>query len=121
MKVRHFFAHALLGAALCFSGCALTKSNEADILEFWVNGVQYERSGTNFVKFFQKLSENDWGTFPATSVAPSKVVISPKASIDPPITEARNFEQGVTYTVTAEDGTTTQTFTVTAQRNLYFE
>jgi len=120
MNIRHFFAHALLGAALAFSGCTKTKSSEADILEFWVNGVQYERSGTSFVKFFPKLLENDWGAFPATPVAPSRVEITPRASIAPPITEARNFEQGATDTITAEDGSM-QTFTVTAQRNPYLD
>ena len=121
MNIKKFFAIALMGAAVAFSGCTKIKSSENDILEFWVNGVQYEKSsGTNFIKFFPKLLENDWGAFPVTSVAPSKVVISPKAKIDPPITATQNFEQGASYTVTAEDGAT-QTFTVTAQRNPYLD
>ena len=112
MNTKKFLAIALLGAAVyAFSGCR-RQSNEADILEFWVNGVQYDKSGTNFTRIFPKLSENDWGAFPTMSVAPSRVVISPRASIDPPITAPQNFarESGVSYTVTAEDGSR-QTFT----------
>ena len=120
MNIKKLFALALVGAALCFSGCKKVKSSENDILEFWVNGVQYDKTGTNFAKFYPKQSENNWGGFPATPVAPSKVEISPKAKIEPPISDARNFEQGTTYTVTAEDGST-QTFTVTAQRNAYLD
>ena len=120
MNINKFFALALIGAALCFSGCTKVKSTENDILEFWVNGVQYDKTGTNFAKFYPKLSENNWGGFPQTSVAPSKVEISPKAKIEPPITAPQNFEKGVNYKVTAEDGAT-QTFTVTAQRNSYLD
>ena len=120
MKVSKFFTIALLGAAFAFSGCFLEKSSEKDILEFWVNNVQYDKSGTDFIKFYPKMSENNWGAFPVTPVAPSKVEISPKASISPPITEAQDFEKGVTYTVTAEDGST-QTFTVRAQRNEFLD
>jgi len=120
MNINKIFAIALMGAALAFSGCTKEKSSENDILEFWVNRVQYDKTGTNFVKFYPKLSENNWDGFPATPVAPSKVEISPKAKIDPPITAAQDFERGATYTVTAEDGST-QIFTVTAQRNPYLD
>ena len=121
MKVNMFFAIALLGATVVFSGCKDKEhSNEKDILEFWVNGVQYEKTGTNFVKFYPKLSENTWDGWPVMPAAPSKVEISPKASIKPPIAERQDFEKGVTYTVTAEDGSV-QTFTVTAQRNTYLD
>jgi len=120
MNIKKFFAIALMGAALAFSGCKKEKSSDKDILEFWVDNVQYDKSGTNFVKFYPKVSENNWGGFPAMPVAPSKVEISPKASIEPPMTERQNFEQGVTYTVTAEDGSK-QTFIVRAQRNEYLD
>ena len=90
MNTKKFLAIALLGAAVyAFSGCR-RQSNEADILEFWVNGVQYERSGTNFIRSFPKLSENDWGAFPTVSVAPSRVVISPRATIDPRKPQCQN-------------------------------
>jgi len=121
MKVRRFLAIALLGAAVAFSGCKKEKSSDKDILEFWVNGVEYVKSGTNFTKFFPKLSNDNWGAdFPATPVEPSKVVISPKANISPALNVPQDFERGATYTVTAEDGST-QTFTVTAQRNAYLD
>jgi len=121
MTVRRFLATALLGAAVAFSGCKKEKSNENDILEFWVNGVEYVKSGANFTKFFPKLSNDNWGNdFPATLVAPSKVVISPKASISPAANVPQEFEKGVTYTVTAENGAQ-RTFTVTAQRNTHLD
>jgi len=120
MNINRFIALALLGAAVAFSGCKKTKSSENDILEFWVDGVKYDKTGTSFTKFYPKLSENNWDAYPVMPVAPSRVVISPKASINPPITETLNFEQGASYTVTAEDGST-QTFTVTAQRNPYLD
>ena len=118
MSVKKFFVIALIGTAVAFSGCK--KSSENDILEFWVNNVKYDKSGTSFVKFYPKMSENNWGGFPAAPVAPSKVEISPKASISPAVNVPQNFEQGVTYTVTAEDGSK-QTFFVKAQRNMYFD
>ena len=121
MNIKKFIALALLaGAAFAFSGCKKEKSSEKDILEFWVDGVQYEKSGANFAKFYPKLSQDSWDRWPAMPAAPSKVVVSPKASISPPITERRDFEQGVSYTVTAEDGTTA-TFTVKAQRDEYLD
>jgi len=47
-----------------------------------------------------------------TSLSPS-ITVSYGASIDPPGGTARNFTSPVTYTVMAEDGTTTQVWTVT--------
>ena len=121
MNIKKFFALALLlGAAYAFSGCSREKSSEKDILEFWVDGVQYEKSGANFAKFYPKLSQDHWDRWPAMPAAPSKVVVSPRASISPPATERRDFEQGVVYTVTAEDGTTA-TFTVKANRDEYLD
>ena len=78
MKHTKFFAIALFGSALAFSGYTKEKSSEKDILEFWVDNVQYDKTGTNFVKFYPKVSENNWGGFPAMPVAPSEVEISPK-------------------------------------------
>jgi pectate lyase len=48
-----------------------------------------------------------------TSVIPSVLSISPNATINPTATTARNFSAPVTYTVTAQDGTTTKLWTIT--------
>jgi pectate lyase len=49
-----------------------------------------------------------------TSVVPSTVTISANATIDPPANAPQDFssENGVTYTVTAQDGTTTKAWNV---------
>ena len=96
------------------------KSNEKAIKEFWVNDVEYTISGTNITHLYPKYSENTWTGWTSMPVAPSKVVLSPKASIDPPTTAQRDFEQGVTYTVTAEDGSKQQ-YKVKAERTMYVE
>ena len=44
MKLNKFFATALFGAALAFSGCKKEKSSDKDILEFWVDNVQYDKT-----------------------------------------------------------------------------
>ncbi len=48
---------------------------------------------------------------PLTAVVPQTVVISPQATINPPVTTAQNFTNPVTYTVTAQSGAT-KTWTV---------
>ncbi len=48
-----------------------------------------------------------------TSVTPSVLSISPSATITPTATTARNFTSPVTYSVTAQDGTTSKVWTVT--------
>jgi pectate lyase len=50
---------------------------------------------------------------PLTSVIPSTLTISPNATINPTATTARDFSNPVTYTVTAQDGTTSKLWTVT--------
>ncbi len=48
-----------------------------------------------------------------TSVTPSALTISTNATINPTAATARNFSSPVTYTVTAQDGTTMKIWTVT--------
>ncbi|WP_207491899.1 DUF5018 domain-containing protein [Aridibaculum aurantiacum] len=50
---------------------------------------------------------------PLTSVVPQSIGVSSQATISPSATTARNFTSPVAYTVTAQDGTTTKTWTVT--------
>ena len=44
MKLKKFYAIALLGSALAFSGCNNEKSSDKDILEFWVDNVQFDKT-----------------------------------------------------------------------------
>ena len=91
------------------------KSSEADILEFWVSGIQYTISGTSIVHIYPKSAPDTWATLPSMPVEPSKVVISKGAKIAPSATQKQDFEKGVTYTVTSSDGTR-KTYTVKAER-----
>ena len=123
MSCKYVLATALIVAAIGFGGCKKSKSSEKTIVEFWVNGVQYEIQGTQITKFFPKYSENAWenGLTPMPT-APSKVVISPGAKINPPTSEPQNFEKdgGVRYVVTAEDGSQ-QEYIVKAERQMFVQ
>ena len=48
-----------------------------------------------------------------TSIVPANLAISSGATINPTATTARNFSTPITYTVTAQNGTTTKVWTVT--------
>lgn len=48
-----------------------------------------------------------------TSVVPSTLTLSPSATVNPTAATARDFSSPVTYTVTAQNGTTTKVWTVT--------
>ena len=121
MKTKYFVI-VLLSAAVGFGGCGKKKekSSEKAILEFWVNNVQYSISGTNITYLYPKVSENTWTGYPGMPVAPSKVVLSPGATLDPPATTPRDFETGQTYTVTAENGSK-QTYKVQVQKTMYVD
>ncbi|MDR1155199.1 MAG: DUF5018 domain-containing protein [Bacteroidales bacterium] len=78
----------------------------AEILSFTVNGEAWTINGTNIIKFFPN------GT-PITNLTPT-ITLSAGATVNPASDAAQNFftEQGVTYTVTAGDETTTKEYTV---------
>ena len=111
---------ALLAAVSVFGSCGSTKekSSEKAILEFQVNGVAYTISGTNITHLYPKTAESTWTGWVTMPAAPSKVVLSPSATISPPATTPLDFLQEQTYTVTAEDGST-QTYKVKAERTQY--
>ena len=121
MNRKYLFIALLVTVAVC-SSCKKKgeKSNEKAIKEFWVNDVKYTITGTDITHLYPKYSENTWTGWTSMPAAPSKVVISPKATIDPPVTAERDFEQGVTYTVTDEDGTK-QSYLVKAERSMTVE
>jgi hypothetical protein len=84
------------------------KSAACDITAFMVNSTAWNISGTTITYTYPE------GT--AATVLTPVITVSPGASVTPASGVAQNFftEQGVTYTVTAEDGTTTKTYTAKA-------
>jgi hypothetical protein len=97
--------------ASCDNGKEEPKSPACDIVLFSVEGKTWTVNGTNITR-----------TYPAETVEGplSSIVInlSPGATVNPPASEAQNFftEQGVTYTVTAEDGVSKKIYTAKATR-----
>jgi hypothetical protein len=97
-------------AALCSCGkdddSKDSESADCEILSFNVNGEEWGISGTDITQLYPTV---------ITSLTPV-ISLSPGAVVNPPANEAQNFfaEQGVSYTVTAGDGTTTKTYTVKA-------
>ena len=113
-----YLAAALLAASIGLGGCkGKEKSGEKDILEFWVGGVKYNISGTDITHLYPKASADTWTGWVSMPVAPSKIELSPGATIDPPTTAPQNFEAGAEYTVKAEDGSTKK-YTVKAERTM---
>ena len=92
------------------------KSSAKEIISFSVSGVAYTVSGNNITFNYPKTAANTWNpAVPSWPVAPT-ISISDKATISPAASATQNFETAaVTYTVTAEDGTT-KTFTVRATK-----
>jgi len=120
MKKSFIISALLVVFVTGFSACGgKGKSGKNDILEFWVGGVQYSpETGNKFYHLYEKTGVDTWTGLVSMPAKPSKVVISPKATIDPPITEEKNFLDGVTYTVTAENGDK-KTYTVKAEKTAY--
>jgi hypothetical protein len=85
-----------------------SKSKDCNILSFTVNGVLWNISGADIVHTYSSGTEE-------TLLTPV-ITLSEGATINPASGTAQNFftEQGVTYTVTAEDGETTKTYIVKA-------
>jgi hypothetical protein len=121
MKSKYLVIALLAIVAVCGScGGKKEKSSEKAIKEFWVNGVEYAINGTYISYLYPKTAANTWTGWVSMPVAPSKVVLSAGATIDPPVTAERDFMQEQTYTVTAEDGSK-QTYKVKADRTMYVE
>lgn len=90
-------------ASIVLSDGSPVLSNECDITSFTIAGVAATISGTSIT------AELPAGT-DVTALIPS-IVTSTGATVDP--TTAQDFSSAVEYTVTAEDGVTTKTYTVT--------
>jgi hypothetical protein len=107
---------ALMAAVIGLGACGGDdpKSSECEILTFTVDGVAYSINGTSITHKYDKIAPDTYQGMPTWPVAP-QITYSEKATIDPLPSVAKNFEEGATYTVTAEDGTT-KTYTVTVDR-----
>ena len=79
--------------------------SEADITKFVVAGVEATISGTSIT------AEVPHGT-DVTKLKPT-ITISKDATVSPKSGAQKDFTNAVSYVVTAEDGTTTKTYTVT--------
>lgn len=90
-------------ASIVLSDGSPVLSNECDITSFTIAGVAATISGTSIT------AELPAGT-DVTALTPS-IVTSTGATVDP--TTAQDFSSAVEYKVTAEDGVTTKTYTVT--------
>jgi len=98
------------------------KSSECDILSFKVGEVEYTINGTNIFHIYAcsgtepGVTCSDWiGLVPMPAVP--TIILSPGATINPPVTSAQNFiVNGATYVVTAEDGLTQKAYSVKASR-----
>jgi hypothetical protein len=95
----------IVKARNAYSGC--------NILSFATGGVKWTINGSNITR-----------TYPAETVAEPlipDIVLSDGATVYPTSGEAKDFftESGVTYTVTAEDGIATKTYT--AKANIEFD
>jgi hypothetical protein len=84
------------------------KSAACEIISFSVNGVAWDIDGADITYTCPSEAAD-------TSAAPV-ITLSAGATINPSANVAQNFfvPQGVTYTVTAEDGSTTKTFVAKA-------
>jgi hypothetical protein len=89
-----------------------TKSSACEIVTFTVDGVRWQINGTNISNQFAK------------NVTPGMltptIVVSDGATVVPASGTAQNFfvTNGVSYTVTAEDGATTKKYVVKATNSL---
>ncbi len=99
--------------AISFTACPKSdpepdKSNACSIVSFKVGNDTWQITGTSITFQYPK------GT-PESELTPS-IVISDNAHIDPVSGVAQNFftSAGIPYTVTAEDGKTTKTYTAKA-------
>lgn len=90
-------------ASIVLSDGSPVLSNECDITSFTIAGVAATISGTSIT------AELPAGT-DVTALTPS-IVTSTGATVDP--TTAQDFSSAVEYKVTAEDGVTAKTYTVT--------
>jgi hypothetical protein len=110
---RNCFGNALtvlLCSVIFFASCKKDDNRSADceIVSFSVNTLTWDISGTEITRAYPP------GT--TESLFTPTINLSPGATVNPPASEAQNFftEQGVTYTVTAENGVTKKNYVARA-------
>jgi hypothetical protein len=111
MKKNLFISMTIAAAATGLAGCepeADEKSNACEIVTFTAGGVKWGINGTDITCAYQPEAVSN-------SLTPV-ITVSDGATVNPPSGAAQNFftEEGVSYTVTAEDGTTQKTYTAKA-------
>jgi len=115
--MKNLFLFSVLVAGFVVLSCgggSPSKSDACDITEFKVSGVNFEVKYPNITHFYKKNGVNQWENQPSGLVAP-EIKFSDKATIDPPLTAKFDFLKDgeiVQYTVTAEDGKTSKTYSV---------
>jgi len=102
-----------LAVSLLFASCGKDdpkpedpKSTDAEILSFIVNDVNGTIEGTNILLVLDESTD-------LTNLTPT-ISLSENATINPESGVAQDFTSPVVYTVTAEDGETKKTYTVSA-------
>jgi hypothetical protein len=110
---------ALLCCVMLFASCKKdenTGSAACNITLFSVNSLVWTIDDTEITRVYPPETA-------VTPLAPEIITLSPGATVNPPAGEMQDFftEQGVTYTVTAEDGVTKKTYTAKAIRTQYKE
>ncbi|MDR2848273.1 MAG: DUF5018 domain-containing protein [Bacteroidales bacterium] len=99
-------AFALFG----LDGCKKDKggSSECNIVKFTVGGEEWQIGADNTISYIYPKGTS--GRLVAN------IVVSPGATVSPADGSAQDFfvDDGVTYTVTAENGTTTKTYVARA-------
>jgi hypothetical protein len=83
-------------------------SNNCEIESFSVNGIDWQINGTDITYSYRRK--------PSSPTLTPTIILSPGATMDKPADEPQDFftAEGVTYTVTAEDGITSKIYTVKA-------
>ena len=117
MKIKSFVFALLVVVAIGFTACGGKKSSEKLILEFVVDGVEYEINPVTKTITWQytKTGIEEWSSEPVWPQTPI-IKVSPKASYS--TKDIGNFITGATYTVTAEDGSKA-TYKVKAERGTF--
>ena len=113
-----YFVVVLLAAVVAFGACGKKKSDQCELLTVRIDGETYTLSGSTFAKLYPKDCPS--GSHPSLPSWPQRaeVTFSKGATITPDINVQRNYETGVEFTVTAEDGKTTKKFTIKADKDM---
>jgi hypothetical protein len=119
-RALQFMPNLLLAAVLAVVSVSCSEdepapnlSTDCEIISFSVDDEDWDIAGTNITHVYPAYAT-------ATSLAPT-ITLSPGATVNPLSGVAQDFftAQGITYTVTAEDGVTTKTYTVRATKEQF--